>query len=181
MGGAVHLLPVVVGHIYAAAHQGREKTADESALIWANRYAIVNALPAGKEYKEPLFAWMDRTRRVCTDIPDTADDDLCEVWANGKRDWLDLLDMEIVREATEKEARSYLGDSRTMKADAKRAIPPAPPNDTTQIIMRKAEVCKRCNAINSFRKVEGTRKGPLFGLSYARCANCGHKGQIRVV
>ena len=47
----------------------------------------------------------------------------------------------------------------------------------TQVINRPVEVCKKCAAVNPFRK----RSGLMNGVYYARCKKCGATVAIRNV
>ncbi|MFH1604232.1 MAG: hypothetical protein ABIH03_10040, partial [Pseudomonadota bacterium] len=165
MGGKVELLPATVGHIYMAAHRNREQTADEMALRWANRYAILEAIPMS-EYQErdTMVAWLDQNRRCYNDIPKITDAalDLREVLCNGKVTWEQLKADKIVRPLTAKEQAACLGKIALRQGDAKRGIPPAPVGDKSQIVTRHVEVCKLCGAGNSFRQICGTRATNSF-------------------
>ena len=184
MGGHVVLLPVVVGHIYMASHVGRIKTADESDAIWANRYAIVDTIPMEPKEQDELTRWMLNTPRIRSlhMTVGAASQKLKAIWGFGKRSWQDLIDAGIVRPLTDKEQAACLG-SKVLRDDAKRSLPPAPPNDKAQIVQRvkPEERCERCNTLDPFRQVHGKRQTGAFGIAYARCFNCGHKAQIRIV
>ena len=196
LGGKVWLLEGVVSHVYMAPHTGREKDAGESARIWQNRYAVVDALPCDEETRSDLVAWLRKTRRVYSDLPrpPAVAREIREVWKAGRVSWDKLLRDEIIREPTEEERALFLG-SKVLADDAKRdtvtpgpaptpppePLPLSPPEDSTppQIIQRKAIVCKRCGALDSFRQKSGFRPAGTFARAYARCSNCGHKAQIR--
>ncbi len=170
MGGAVHLLPMAAGHIHAAASKGRIKTADEQDAIWANRYAIVDAVPMPETVRNELRRWLSASNRLNPRVPAMNDETraLAAVLAKGPRDFAWLCDNGIVRGYEQPEAASY-------------KPPPAPDGDKAQIIVRKAEVCERCNAVNPFVQVAGRRNTAAFGMGYARCKRCGHKGQLRIL
>tara|TARA_Y100000310_G_scaffold333780_1_gene412046 strand:+ start:1227 stop:2378 length:1152 start_codon:yes stop_codon:yes gene_type:complete len=181
MGGHVHLLPVTVGHIYMASHTGRVKTADESAAIWGNRFAIVEALPIPEPERDNLRRWMNKSPRAFRDIPPTPEkaERLYRLWNLGKRSWEDLRSEGIVRELSTQEQKECLGKKPTN--DAKRHTPPpAPEGDKAQIVSRPVERCERCDTINPFRQIRGRQRTGAFGIAYARCRHCGHKAQIRI-
>jgi len=185
MGGHVHMLPVTVGHIYMAAHTGRIKTADESDAIWGNRLTVLHSIPMAPEETRDLCKWMAQTKRISgsrTDCTSGADK-LKALWASGSRPWDQLKDAGVVRNLTEKEQAKCL-DRTTIRNDERRAMlvpPPAAADDKPQIIMRHEVVCERCNAREPFRQSAGKREVGAFGIAYAKCFNCGHKGQIRTL
>ena len=50
-----------------------------------------------------------------------------------------------------------------------------------QIVTRIQETCKRCGAVNSFRKSQGERERGTIKVASARCKACGLVAQIRIV
>jgi len=170
MGGRVFLLPVIVGHIYMAAHAGRMKTADESALIWSNRYAVLDALPMPAEERAELRAWMKRTARIGNETGDhfteeraTAIRKLHDRLASGPRTWGQLKADGIVRPLTDAEQARCL-DSTTLRDDARRGAraslhEPMPPRPVQ---------CPLCDR-TQFQRVPRSE--------YVRCLYCNHKMQ----
>jgi len=181
MGGKVEMLPVTVGHIYMAAHNGRVKTADETEAIWANRYAIVDAMPMPEPEREGLRDWMSRSpkawRRVRGECKKAVE--LRAFLESGPVAWSSLKDAGVVRGLNKEEQAACL-HLQNLKDDAKRYTPPpAPEKDKSQVVVRHEPVCDRCGARNSFRQVAGRRNTGAFGTACSRCKNCGHKAQIR--
>jgi len=184
MGGTVYLLNVPVGHIYAAAYQGRQTSVEEVGRRWANRRAVLESIPMPDAERADLLAWMSQTRRIVnTDVVPVpaACAAVRDVLSRGKRTWPQLKAAGIVREPTENEQARFLGSRRRRDDDVRQrnALPPAPRGDVAQIVTRPAEVCKLCGAENPFRQVRGTRRLDAIGVAYARCFRCGHKAQIR--
>lgn len=198
MGGRVVMLPLTIGHIYKAQHHGRQVTADEQDAIWANRFAIVDAIPMDATETVDLYEWMQRTSKMNNRRPATlaAAVELRNVLCTGRRTWEELKEDGIVRPLTEEEQADCLGTGRHEKFHAPdsnsitpelfstnaRRPPPAPPaplDDTPQVINRPDDVCERCDAVNSFKQIRGRKNTPAFEMAYARCENCGHKAQIR--
>jgi hypothetical protein len=196
-GGKVVLLPEIVGHIFAAKHTGRDNIADQTDLIWSNRYAMLDALPMRDETRKELGDWMRKTRRLhARKVENTAErtNAINEVRATLEKgkDTIDTLtDKGLVREPTEMEARMFLRDSMRGKADQARTVEPVPvakvipprppPGDVAQVVVRSHEVCKTCGAVDSFKKIEGARDFGCFQQANARCCMCGHKARIRLV
>jgi glycosyltransferase involved in cell wall biosynthesis/DNA-directed RNA polymerase subunit RPC12/RpoP len=170
MGGTVYLLPVVAGHIYAAKNKGRIKTADEQDAIWANRYAVVDALPMPEIVRADLRKWLNSSNRMCKTVPRMNEETqaLADVLATGPRSWSWLIDNGIIDGYEQPDTSAY-------------NPPEAPKDDTPQVIVRQQEVCERCGALNPFVQITGRRNTAAFGLSYARCKRCGHKGQLRIM
>lgn len=170
MGGKVYLQNAVAGHIYAAKNKGRIKTADEQDAIWANRYAIVDALPMPKMVRNDLRRWLASSNRLYAKIPQMNAEtiELARVLESGPRkfDW--LVNNGIITGYEEPADKSY-------------TPPMSPEGDKAQIIIRKADVCNRCGALDSFVQTKGRSYTASFGMSYARCSRCGHKGHLRVV
>ncbi len=183
MGGKVELLDVTVGHIYAAAHQGRVMDDTIRHALWENRYAVLDALPMPGKEREDLKAWMRQSRTI-TRIPqfDPRADvkKLAAVLARGSRSWQDLKDAGIVRLMTDAEKTREAGRD-PVKVELSRSIPKAPEKDTTQVVVRHDPVCNRCGARNSFRQIAGRRNTGAFGIACTRCTYCGHKAQFRFI
>ncbi len=181
MGGKVELLPVTVGHIYAAANKGRVKTADEKDAIRNNRHAIIDAIPMPDDERQDLHDWLSKSKgRPGAAYQQSKEvDALRKVLATGKRSWQDLKDARIVRPLTRAEQDRYLRRDRPQPAA--RPAPPAPENDKAQIVVRHDPVCGRCGSVNSFRQIAGRRNTGAFGIAYARCQKCGHKAQMRYI
>jgi hypothetical protein len=65
MGGRVYCLPITVGHMYAAPYirtMERAQKKAEQAEIWANRQAIINAIPMPDHVRDELTQWMGSNR-----------------------------------------------------------------------------------------------------------------------
>jgi len=176
MGGTVDLLPIPVGHIYGAKHQGRLRSDEQNRRIWGNRYAVVDSIPMEEAEREDLFGWMKRSTPPGAGWDRHEAAALRKVLASGPVTWEAMKEQGIVRPATMME---MCGDrcKRNLLVDSARYIPPAPPGDKRQIINQPVIRCELCGARDSFRVI----RGPRGWISYARCVNCGHKGQIRKV
>lgn len=188
MGGRVWLLPIVCGHVYAAPHQGRVRTADEDDRAVSNRYAIVNVLPATDAEKEGLLHWLAKTHRVCRGLetcfpPERVDaiGEVGDLLKTGVMTWADMLRTGLVRKLTDAEQAECLGRN-VRRDDEKRATPAAVAKEVNpQIVVRHSELCRMCGAVNSFRKACGNRHIGGMQIAYAKCCRCGHKVQIRLV
>ena len=172
MGGKVWLMPMIVGHVYAAKSNGRVKTADETSRIWGNRYNIIEALPMCEAEKSDLVQWMNKSNRSDHTLPPIPAEvaTLKAVLATGTApDWRKKSGIIV----------NYVEPVKPEKEKYK--PPPAPINDKTQIVIRKQETCDRCGAVNPFVQIRGAVHTAAFGRAYARCKRCGHKGQLRII
>lgn len=72
--------------------------------------------------------------------------------------------------------------SRAKTKARKRAAKPEAEEEkvTPQIIRRPIVRCEKCDAVNSFRQVEGIRELAAFGQASAKCTRCGHRAKIRI-
>jgi ribosomal protein L40E len=174
-GGSVYMLPMTVGHVYAAVNVGRVRTADEEAAIWGNRHAVIDAIPMEEQERDHLHAWLASSNRIDKRLPPQPQEVqmLRELLESVKVKSLHELKAGRIIVCADGEADEYKGRPTHP--------PPAPPTDKAQIIMRKLEICDRCGARDSFVQIRGRINTPTFGMAYARCRRCGHKGQLRII
>jgi len=180
-GGQTYLLDCLCGHVYAAPAKGRQI---HPAGRWANRLACVRCLP-DEGVRQDIELWMKHTRVAWNVIRGVYQgreqrvEKLCKHLLRQRRTWKGLV-KKLVRPWEMPDMRP-MQEPAKKKQTTQRRLPPAPKDDTTQIVIRKAEVCQRCDSINTFRQVAGIRAMAAGGLIWARCSRCGHKAQIRVV
>jgi len=187
-GGNVYLLPLEVGHMYAAPHTREPISDGEAAAVWGNRLAILDVLPISDKAKADLELWLRRTNipwdSIAESLVNRPDIDalaahlgsLSRPWGTFARHYLERA---TVKDTAESEAK------KPVELDAGRRDkyrpPAAPKGDVSQVVVRTREQCQRCNALGTFRQTEGFRDFGSFKQASARCIKCGHKGTIRVV
>jgi hypothetical protein len=191
VGDGCRMVDATARHIYAAPRlDGRVATERDLLGVWANRRAIIDALPMPEAERAELLDYMrinawyaprmdaimrrsDRVRDQCERVRDAL--------GSGGRSWEDIMG-EIIGKPAPKKGRT----SKTKRAATKRpkkVVASKAETTTTTTAMRRpranygsAENRRRCHSCGSGDSdVTSVRHVGRMTIRYRRCLDCGRR------
>jgi hypothetical protein len=178
-GGQTHLLPLTVGHVYAAPRLCEPSPTQELIEVWANRLAVIEALPMDAETRADMIAWHERNglphNRIRQATAARADR-ICalrEHLTQQGRTWADA-----VRALSVERAVLNAPPVPRVSADAQRYAPRAKAPTAAPANATPPDTCERCGHVRELRAVKSVQVGS-FGDRVRQCGHCGHRQQAR--
>lgn len=172
-GGDVRLMPIVVQHVYQVGGGVWRCNTDDVLGVWRNRFRVLHLFPFSAEDRGDLLAWLSMnalpTLTMGTDLSRPCVRRVIDRFADCGEALATYVQTYVDRPAVDQR------DSLAKIYAANRTERPA-----VQVIHRQVEVCKVCNAADSFRvqHTEGNRQYCACNACGARAVRMNHGGQL---